>query len=76
MLTVSGERIEVAIVEGEVVHLRQRPSGKFSRTIPLPASVNHERVQAEVHNGVLTVRLAKSERAKPHKVPINERATD
>lgn len=73
MLTISGERIEVASVEGEVVHLRQRATGKFTRSIPMPSPVNHERVNAEVHNGVLTVRLAKSERAKAHKVPISER---
>lgn len=75
MLTISGERGEGSATTTEVVHLRQRPSGKFSRSIPLPISVNHEKIVAEVHNGVLTIRLAKAERAKAHKVPINERPT-
>jgi len=75
MLTVSGERPDIAIAACEVVHLRQRPHGKFTRAIPLPIAVNHERISAEVHNGVLTIRLAKAEREKAHRVPINERPT-
>ncbi len=75
MLTISGERPECASEASEVVHLRQRPNGKFARAVPLPVSVNHEKIVAEVHNGVLTIRLAKAERAKAHRVPINERPT-
>lgn len=76
MLTVSGERPDIPAAACEVVHLRQRPCGKFTRAIPLPVAVNHERISAEVHNGVLTIRLAKAERAKAHRVPINERPTN
>jgi len=73
MLTVSGNRAEGEAVAGQIVHSRQRATGKFSKSIPMPVPVDHEHVAAEIHNGVLVIRLAKSEKAKPHKVPVSER---
>lgn len=74
MLTITGTRPEAEPVAGQIVHQRHRPTGKFSKSIPLPIAVDHEQVAAEMHNGVLSIRLAKSEKAKPHKVPITEKA--
>ncbi len=76
MLTITGTRPEPQPAPGEIVHLRQRPTGSFERSIPLPVPVDHEKVTAEVHHGVLTIRVAKAERAKTHKVPINERPSN
>ncbi len=75
ILTISGTRSCPEPCCGEIVHLRQRSTGKFTRSVPMPVPVNHEQVRAEMNNGVLVVRLAKSEKAKAHKVPIVERAT-
>lgn len=74
ILSVSGTRTIDEPGSGEIVHVRQRLAGKFSKSVPMPVPVNHEQVGAEIHNGVLTVRLAKSEKAKAHKVPIVERS--
>jgi HSP20 family protein len=42
----------------------ERTYGRFARTIPLPAEVDAERVEAKFHNGVLTVTLPKNPRAQ------------
>ncbi len=75
MLTVSGNRTEQAAAPGEIVHARQRLTGAFERSLPLPVPVNHDRVSAEFQNGVLTIRVGKAERAKTHKVPISVKAS-
>jgi len=46
---------------------------RFARSIPLPAEVVSDQVKAKLKDGVLEVRLPKSERAKaatPKKVKI------
>ena len=75
MLTISGTRSEQAAAPGEIVHARQRPTGAFGRSLPLPVPVDHDRVTAEMQHGVLTIRVGKAERAKTHKVPIAEKAS-
>ena len=51
--------------------LQERPSGSFQRSIELPDDVDADNVEAELKNGVLTVRLPKSELAKPRKIKIS-----
>ena len=50
---------------------RERAFGKFSRNLALPFRVNPEKIEAELKNGMLTVRLYKSEDAKPRKIEIH-----
>jgi len=45
--------------------------GSFSRVIPLPCEVVAEKAEAKYKNGVLNIRLPKSESAKAHRVRIN-----
>ncbi len=71
MLTLEGERTQPAEIEGMTTHTQERARGSFSRSIPIPAPVNSEDVSAEAENGVLHVRLSKSERAKARKIEIN-----
>ncbi|MEX2286824.1 MAG: Hsp20/alpha crystallin family protein [Planctomycetaceae bacterium] len=73
MLTLKGERLPILNRDQQQIHLRQRHSGTFVRSIPLPAPVDAEKVSAETENGVLTIRLTKSERAKPRQIPIETR---
>jgi len=69
-LTVSGER-KAASEPGEAVyHRRERAAGRFSRTLTLPWEVDADRVEAKLHNGVLTVTLPKCESCKPRKVKV------
>ena len=70
MLTLRGERLPPLNREQQQLHLRQRPSGAFVRAIPMPAPVDSDKVSASTDNGVLTIRLTKSERAKPRQISI------
>jgi HSP20 family protein len=49
---------------------RESSSGSFTRSIPLPESVDPEKVTARYDKGVLTVELAKSPSSKARKVPV------
>ncbi|GER78451.1 MAG: hypothetical protein JETCAE02_27460 [Anaerolineaceae bacterium] len=67
---------EVVSVEGEFPQdeneylLRELPSGKFSRSLRLPAPVNADKAEAKIADGVLTLRLPKAESARPKKIKI------
>ena len=69
-LHVTGERKEEKEEKGQTWHRIERRTGSFSRTIALPCSVRDAQAKADYANGVLTVSLPKTEKAKPHKVKI------
>jgi HSP20 family protein len=50
--------------------VRELPQGAFTRTLRLPASIDADHVEAEVTNGVLTLRLPKAESARPKQIKI------
>jgi HSP20 family protein len=49
---------------------REREFGKFRKTVKLPYSVDSNRVEASLKDGVISIRLSKSEDAKPKKIEI------
>ena len=50
--------------------IRERRSGHFSRRIRLPQNVDFDKAEANYHDGVLTLSLPKSEKARPHQIPV------
>lgn len=54
-------------------HYSERSCGRFERHIPLPAEVDDERTNATFKNGVLSVTLPKTERARQQakRIPIS-----
>jgi len=56
--------------EGVTYHRRERPLGSVSRLLRLPSEVDADRVEAELHDGVLTVKLPKAESVKPRKIQV------
>ena len=69
VLTVKGERKYDGAAD-ERAWLGRR-YGSFSATYALPDTVDTERVEAQLADGVLTIRAPKHERAKPKKIPIS-----
>ena len=68
-LTVSGE-----IKEKErtgILRRRTRRVGQFQYSVTLPADVDADEVTAHLDDGVLTVRVAKPEQAKPRRIEIS-----
>jgi len=49
---------------------RERGQGRFARTIALPWEIDADKVEARLHDGVLTVTLPKHESARPKKVKL------
>ena len=69
-LILRGQRTHDAAVKEEHYHRVERASGAFQRSFVLPTMVDQEKVQATYHDGVLELRLPKSEAAKPKRVAI------
>lgn len=67
-LTLKGERKSQD--ETSVWHRRERPNGRFSRTIQLPFRVDPEQVEARFANGLLEVELHRPEADRPRKIQI------
>ena len=71
MLTIRGQRTAFPAESGRAVHSSERPAGEFSRSVPLPVPVNPEAVTATLREGVLSVKIVKSERAKARHIHVN-----
>jgi len=67
-LTISGER--KAAHADTSFHRRERRYGRFSRTIQLPRDLDTEKVQADLRNGLLTIRFPKPAAAKPRQIEV------
>jgi len=50
---------------------RERFFGEFKKSIKLPFRVNSGEVKADLSDGILRIRLTKSEEAKPKKIQIS-----
>jgi HSP20 family protein len=50
--------------------VRELPNGSFARTLRLPAAIDAEHVEANITDGVLTLRLPKAESARPKQIKI------
>jgi len=50
--------------------VRELPSGSFTRTLRLPAAVDANLVEANITDGVLTLRLPRAESARPKQIKI------
>ena len=55
-----------------VVRRRTRHTGRFDYRITLPEQVEAEQIEASLAEGVLTVRVPKSERAERKKIAVKE----
>jgi len=70
MLTIRGEKRQENEQTEDRWHRYERSYGSFERSFTLPTTVDPERIEATTEHGVLTVRLPKSEKAKPKEIPI------
>jgi HSP20 family protein len=70
VMTVSGEKTEEKVEEGEGYHYKESHSGVFERSFSLPADVKAENAEAEMKNGVLVITVPKIEPKKARKVTI------
>lgn len=69
-LTLKGEfKADETVDRGDYLY-RERRFGNFNRSIQLPVRVEGDRAEATFENGVLTLRIPKSEEVKPRQIQI------
>ncbi|MGB8213244.1 MAG: Hsp20/alpha crystallin family protein [Anaerolineales bacterium] len=67
VVTITGEF--KAADESEYL-VRELPHGSFRRTLRLPAALDSGKAEASITDGVLTLRLAKAESARPKTIKV------
>lgn len=70
ILTLQGERRQEKEEKGRRYHRIERSYGTFVRSFALPESVDQAAVKAEYKDGVLTLRLPKTEAEKPKAIEV------
>jgi HSP20 family protein len=70
MLSISGEVREDEHREQGGYHVRERRSGRFSRSLRLPDMVSADKAEATFEHGVLTLRMPKAEETKPRRISV------
>ena len=70
-LMVRGERKSDTEVKQDDYHRVESYSGTFYRSFRLPETVDHQKIDASLKNGILRLTIAKAEEKKPKTIPIN-----
>jgi HSP20 family protein len=69
-LTLKGERKRELDVKEDQYHRVERAYGAFQRSFILPALVDTDKAEATLKDGVLELKLPKTEEAKPKRIAI------
>jgi HSP20 family protein len=69
VLTIIGRRGERGV--GGTLLFRESTPRDFRRVFELAPSINTDKVQARITNGVLTLELPKAEKVKPRKITVS-----
>lgn len=70
ILTITGERAMEEEVRDKDYFLQECYWGEFSRSVELPEDFDPDSIAAEIKDGILTITIPKSERAKPKKIQV------
>lgn len=70
LLELTGERKNPKFPQGTKVVRRETSSGSFSRILELPDDAETQAITAELTDGVLRIRIQKTEKSLPHQITI------
>ena len=70
MLTIKGEKKKAEEIKRENYYRAERSYGSFLRTLELPKDIYADKVKASFKNGILEVRMPKTEEAKAKEVKV------
>lgn len=73
ILTIRGEKRQEVDETSDRVHRYERSYGSFERTFALPSTVDADKIEADISDGVLTVTLPKAEKARPRQIDVKSR---
>jgi len=68
-VTIQGE-IKTSRGEDDKYLLSELPEGRFSRSLTLPDQLDASKADADMTNGVLTLRIPKAEESKPKSIKV------
>lgn len=74
VLTLRGERKLDREEDREGFHIQERAYGSFQRSFTLPNTVDFDKIDAQLREGVLHVRLPKTEQSKPRRIEVKGEA--
>ncbi len=69
-MTIKGEKKENKEVKEDNYYRRERSYGSFLRTVALPSEVKSDEIKASFKDGVLEIRMPKTEDAKKKSVSV------
>jgi HSP20 family protein len=72
VLTIAAERTWQR-QDGDQAYFGERYRGSFRRQVQLGDGLDLQNLEADLHDGVLTIRIPVAEQAKPRKVEIGQR---
>ncbi len=70
VVTIRGERVDDSVVERENYYVQECYWGAFSRSIIMPVSVNADKAEASLKNGVLSITIPKVIQDKIKKIKV------
>jgi HSP20 family protein len=70
VLTISGEKKSEAKSDDKRYHRLERTYGSFQRSFSLPEPIKADKIGARFKDGVLEVKIPKSEETKPREIDI------
>ena len=70
MLTISGEKKKEEDIKEEAYTYSERSYGSFSRSLQLPCAVKSDKAKATFKEGVLEIKLPKTDEAKKRRVNV------
>ena len=74
LLTVSAEKQDDREEKnGDKWYLRERRFGRIQRTVQMPVSVDGNKAEAGLSNGVLTIKIPKAKESVGHKIAVTSK---
>lgn len=69
-LLISGKRQRSAEEQNRTYYRRERFAGEFNRAVRLPEGLDADKIQAQMQDGVLRIRLEKAAEQRPRRIEI------
>ncbi len=75
-LSIAGKRESENVEESDTYYCSERSYGSFSRTFTLPEGIDADQVEADLKDGVLSLKVHKTAAAQPKKVSLRGNRND
>lgn len=70
ILTIEGKKEQSSEKKDHNYHMQERYYGSFYRSISLPSNIDDEHIEAQVKDGVVSVKIPKKEQSKAKKIKV------